>query len=160
MGMESYHFKIIAKGDHDEEVLKDISLNFKVNKYSEPSGKLFKRRITYPNKKVILDSLVIEIFVETNTTILVESCFANYAKSIQNAYNLYKLVKESFPDAVLAYGEQIEDIPIDKNSYEVFKGWLLQTHKPKYDVFIKKYGKIDVDILPCDFYDYIRKNVR
>lgn len=156
MGMESYYFTISFDGSTPEKIKDFFQRNYIVKPYSMPTGKLFRHRIIDENRFVIDNKAVIGInSVKDRINVTFELCFSNYSNNVAYAFGVAKklCLLGSSSYLVLPHSQYSFDL-LDISE---FKRVLEQSHKEKLRLFNQTYGEVKTDILPQDFYDYIRK---
>ena len=50
-----------------------------------------------------------------------------------------------------------DEYDLDLLDLEAFKQIVFEKHGERLDFFVRKYGKLDIDLLPDDFYIYINR---
>ena len=157
MGMESYYITLnIENLNSSDTIMQLLKQNYHVSDYKMPSGKLFKRYIIDDSRFVIDNKAVVAIGVNQNVTeVTFELCFSNYENNLSYIYNVAKCI------ASLAKTMHIKVLNTEYNfgnlDYEKFKEIVSKSFCKKYHLFFEHYGEISQDILPCNFYAWIRK---
>lgn len=157
MGMESYFFTILLHGPLAETDIRTFFEQFcEVKPYLLPTGKLFKRHVIDEERFVIDNRAVVRIFTsEEGVNVNFELCFSNYATNIVYIFNISKKVC-SLGDAadliLLNHSFDFNSVGLDR-----FKQLLQESHSDKLCLFTNKYGNVNINILPHEFYNYIRK---
>ena len=166
MGMESFSFDIVCDTQVTKEsILQCINDKFKLQQYYTYSNSIFKRKIIDSNRYIINDSLVADIRTDAENTIVgIEACFANYSCNVLEAFKLYNILKNVFENVMPKYGDNcFYELNCDETcdpSFERFQEWIASTHIKKYEDFKERYGKIEINVLPCEFYGFVRKYKR
>ncbi len=163
MGAESFFFNIICERINvKQSILERLDKIREINQYYAYSSALFfKRKLMDDNRYTYGKALVLDIVTNSDVTIIsVEACFANYRCNMKLSYELYAEIKSTYNNVFLKFGDSITDIPISIKSAEVFDTWLSSTHKEKYEAFVDRYGELNINILPSEFYEYIKKRFK
>lgn len=157
MGIESYFFTILLHGPLEETEARSFFEQFcDIKPYLLPTGKLFKR-YTIDEKRFAIDNrAVVRIStLEEGVNVDFELSFSNYAPNVIYIFDISK--------RLCSLGDSIDLILLNHNfdfssmSLDEFKQLLQESHSDKLRYFTNRYGNIDVNILPHEFYNYIRK---
>lgn len=156
MGMESYYIKLNIKGLKNSYDIKQLfKQKYKVSKYKMSSGKLFKRKILDDNRFVIDNKAIVTITTMQNTAdITFELCFSNYENNLLYIYNVAEWIS--------SIGETVQLNVLNAEydfkclNYEEFKTIVSESFFNKHRQFKIRYGEINKDILPQDFYNRFR----
>ena len=158
MGIESYFFTIILHGQLSEtEVKSFFQGGCEVKPYSMSAGKLFKRRIIEKERFVIDNKAIVRIYTSAEgINVNFELCFSNYASNVVYIFDIAKKLCLLGDSARLI----LPNCNLDFSLVDLdnFKQILQKSYKDKRLSFRNKYGNINVDILPHEFYSYIRKH--
>ncbi len=157
MGMESYYLTLNVKNlSASDDIRQLFEQKYNVSKYKMPSGKLFKRRIVDDSRFVIDNKAVVTIALLQNITdITFELCFSNFECNLSYIFNVSKWVSS------LGETTKLKVLNIEYNfsnmNFEEFKAVILRSFSDKFHHFNEHYGKINADILPHDFYNWVRR---
>ena len=154
MGMESYFLNIHISYSIDiNELLSDIYNDFSIKKYNKISNKK-----TFDGKTFILNDCVVLTINQNENYICIclEACYANYDRSLKIMYELYNMLLNKYENIYLSYGLITTNHYL--TDYDLFKNWVNNCNPQKREVFMKKYGQFSKNILPNDFYNFIRKH--
>lgn len=157
MGMESYYITLNVESlTSGGDITSLFKQEYHVSRYKMPSEKLFKRRIADDRRFVIDHKAVVTVVVNQNTAdITFELCFSNYENNLLYIYNVAKwvsLLGKTTHLKVLNSTYNFGDL-----DYEKFRAIISESFSGKYHHFNQHYGEINTDILPCDFYGWIRR---
>lgn len=165
MGMESFTFDIVCdKQITKESILDCVNRVCNIRQYFNYStGFFFKKKVIDSDRYILNNSIVFDIRTNSqNTIVSVEACFANYSHNIMQSFKLYEILKTQFNDTSLRYGDiSLEKVDNDETYDEAFtrfQKWLSNTHIRKHDAFVGRYGELQANILPSEFYEFVRKN--
>lgn len=156
MGMEGYFLTLEVETLLDSnEIKKSFEEKYKINQCLIPTGNFLKRYIVDDSRFVIDNKAVVNVVVLKNVTkIIFELCFCNYESNLVYIFNVSKWVS--------SLGSSAELIVLN-NRYNFnllefweFKYLVMQSYAEKYKCFNAKYGEIKKDILPQNFYNWIR----
>jgi hypothetical protein len=159
MGIESYFFNINIMEDVEKEnVLEFIQCNFSLKPYYiKVKQKFFFKKIMYDNNRFILDeSLILEVINNDYIVVILEGCFSNYEINIKKSYNVYSLIQSKYSKVNLSVGNNILT-GYPSLGFEKFNDWILTIFEKKYNNFENLYGKLNIDVLPHEFYKYIKR---
>jgi hypothetical protein len=120
-----------------------------------PSGKLFRRRIVDDSRFVIDNKAVVAVTVMENTAdITFELCFSNFECNLLYIYNVAKWVSILGKTKLKVLSSEYDFSNLD---YEEFRGIISESFSNKFHEFSERYGQINTDILPHDFYSLVRR---
>lgn len=157
MGMEGYFFAVAVNSSLTASEIKDfIEHQFEVHPYLMPSGKLFKRHIVDESRFTIDNKAVAGIATLENVAkITFELCFSNYDRNVTYIFNVSKKISSlGSVSSLIVLNSQYD---FNVMEFEEFRRVLKQSHKDKLNNFNEKYGKLNIDILPQDFYNCVRR---
>ncbi|HHU55068.1 MAG TPA: hypothetical protein GXZ48_00060 [Acholeplasmataceae bacterium] len=159
--MESYFFHINIHENIDKNiVLEHIRQNFNLRpNYTKIKRKIIFNKVIYENNRFILDdTLIIEAEnIDNKVVVSIEGCFANYQPNLKKSYEVYKIIKSKNYNVVLSVGNhKVQEKGLI--GFERFCSWLKQIFENKYNNFERLYGKLNITVLPHEFYDYIKRN--
>lgn len=156
MGMESCFLTIsFVDNNIDESIIKSYFIRrYNVKPLSRPSGKLIRRRIIEKDRFVLENRFIVDFYKKNNKLhTSFEMCLSNFDRNIIILYNIVKEMSKKYKMYVILYNEY----DVDKLNVEEFKKIFLEMHGEKLSLFKKRYGNLEVDLLPEDFYIYINK---
>ena len=159
MGMESYDITL------DVENLKFRDFNsirecfkqrYSVSEYKMPSGKLFRKSIVDDSRFVIDGKAVVTITKTQNKMeFTFELCFSNYEDNLSYIYNVAQWVSSlGIKTKLIVLNSEFDFSALDCKK---FKKIVSESFSRKFQQFSAQYGKIKADILPHDFYNWIRR---
>lgn len=157
MGMESYFIKLNVQNlKSSVDIKQAFAREYNVSKYRRPSGKLFRRHIVDDSRFVIDNKAVVTVaMLQDAADITFELCFSNYECNLSYIYNVAKWV------SLLGETTQLKVLNSEYNfnnlEFEKFNAIISESYFNKFHQFRKHYGKIDKDILPHDFYNWVRR---
>lgn len=157
MGMESYYITLDVRDlKFSDSIRECFKQRYSVSEYKMPSGKLFKKTIVDDSRFVIDGKVVVTITkMQNKTKITFELCFSNYEENLSYIYNVAQWVSSLGVETkliVLNSEFNFSDLDCEK-----FKKIVSKSFSGKIQQFSTHYGKIKADILPYDFYNWIRR---
>lgn len=157
MGMESYYIKLDVEDLKFSDSIKEcFKQRYSVSEYKMSSGKLFKKSIVDDRRFVIDGKAIVTITKMQNTTeITFELCFSNYEDNLLYIYNVAQWISSLGRETKLIVLNS--EFIFNALDYEKFKKIISKSFNVKMQQFNARYGKIKVDILPHDFYIWIRR---
>lgn len=158
MGMQSYYITLDVRdlkfSDSIKECFKQM---YSVSDYKMLSGELFKKPTVDDSRFVIDGKVVVTIEkIQNKTKITFELCFSNYENNLVYIYNVVQWVS--------SFGVETKLIVLNSEynlsglNCEKFKKIVSKAFSGKIQQFNTRYGKIEANILPYDFYDWIRRS--
>ena len=157
MGMESYFITLNIENLNSSDYIAQLFKQYcDVSRYKMPSGKLFKRHIIDDSRFVIDNKAVVAVAVNQDAAdITFELCFSNYESNLSYIYDVTKWLA-SFGKA--SYIKVLNtEYDFGNLGYEEFRAIVFKSFLSKYRLFLRHYGEINQDILPCNFYACIRR---
>ncbi len=165
MGMESYYITLDIK-----ELKFSHSLNqcfkqrYRVSKYKIPSGKLFQKSIVDDRRFVIDGKAVVAIMeMQDHTEITFELCFSNFEENLSYVYKVAQWVSSLGVETKLIVLNS--DYDFSSLDCKKLKEIVSESYHEKLQQFRTRYGNMNADILPNEFYqrigrmDMIRKRL-
>lgn len=158
MGMQSYYITLDVRDLKFSNSIKErFQQRCSVSDYKMLSGKLFKKPIVDDSRFVIDGKVVVTIAkMQNKTKITFELCFSNYENNLVYIYNVVQWISSSGVETkliVLNSEYNLSDLDCEK-----FKKIVSKSFSGKIQQFNTRYGKIEANILPYDFYDWIRRS--
>lgn len=157
MGMESYYITLNVEDLKFSDSIKEcFKQRYSVSEYKMPSGRLFKKSIVDDRRFVIDGKAVVTITkMHNKTEITFELCFSNYEDNLLYIYNVAKWISSlGIETKLLVLNSKFNFNALD---CEKFKKIVSESFSWKIQQFSAHYGKMKADILPHDFYNWIRR---
>ena len=140
----------------NDDIAQLFKQKYNVSNYKMPSGKLFKRHVVDASRFVIDNKAVVTIAIMQNTAdITFELCFSNYESNLSYIYNVAKWVSSLGKTTLIKVLNSEYDF--SNLDYDKFKDIISESFSNKFYQFNKRYGQINADILPHDFYNWMRR---
>ena len=157
MGMESYFIHIKIKAQDIDDYLKNPGIDLSVKNYSRFPKKLFRKEI-YDGNTFLLDNCVVLSIKKScdGLDISLEACYANYDKSLETMYRFYSVLFNKYGNPCLIYGTLSTDKFLA--NFHDFKEWVDNCNPQKREMFFAKYNQFSEDVLPNDFYRFIKRH--
>ena len=158
MGMESYYITLDVENLKSSNSIREcFKQRYSVSEYKMPSRKLFKKPTVDDSRFVIDDKAVVTIIkMHNKAEITFELCFSNYEDNLSYIYNVAQWIS--------SFGTETKHIVLNSEfnfsglDCEKFKRIVSESFSVKIQQFSARYGKINADILPNDFYSsWIRR---
>ena len=158
MGMESYYLTLEIKNLSTKDgIRQSFEQKYNVGKYLMPSEKLFREHIVDDSRFVIDNKAVVSITsLQDITKVTFELCFSNYECNLTYIFDVSKWIS-SFGDATKLIVLNSE-YNLNTLDFDEFKNIILQSFSEKASHFNKQYGEIKADILPQNFYNWVRRS--
>ena len=159
MGMESYYIMLDVedlKISDSNSIREYFKQRYSVSEYKMPSGTLFRKAIVDDSRFVIDGKAVVTITKMLNKTeFTFELCFSNYEDNLSYIYNVAQWISSLGIETKLkVLNSEFNFRALDCES---FKKIVSESFSRKFQQFTAQYGKIKADILPHDFYNWIRR---
>ena len=157
MGMESYYITLAVEDlKFSDSIRECFKQRYSVSKYKMPSGKLFKKSIVDDSRFVIDGKAVVTITkIQNKTKITFELCFSNYEDNLTYIYNVAQWISSlGIETKLIVLNSEFNFGALD---LEKFKNIVSESYSRKIQQFSAHYGKISADILPNNFYNWIRR---
>ena len=150
MGIESYFFNLILPDTDYDSVRRLLVDNCSIRPYSELKRRIFNHKVQ-DDRFSIDGKIVVDMHgFDASKSISLILSFCNYERNIVYAYNMCKKLACGSNESILrvlndAYG-------FDNMSMEVFRDVIDNNYKNKRHEFENRYGYIEEDMLPCEFW--------
>lgn len=161
MGLASFFFRLkVINLEYSNNIKELFRLKCNVSKYSRPSGCLFKKRIIDDNRFVIDNKAVVSVNLLERSTVEItfELCFSNYICNLAYIFDISKWISSLGKTTKLiiynGYDGAYEEYDFGFLDFERFKHIITKAYYSKYDIFVRRYGELENDILPQDFYSF------
>ena len=157
MGMESYYIKLDVEDFKFSYPIREcFKQRYSVSEYKIPSGKLFKKSIADDSRFVIDGKAVVTITkMQSSTEFTFELCFSDFEDNLSYIYNVGQWISSLGIGAkLIVLNSEFDFSDLD---FENFKKIVSESYSGKIQQFSAHYGKIKADILPYDFYNWIRR---
>lgn len=157
MGMESYYITLDVENlKFSDSIRECFKQRYSVSEYKTPSGKLFKKPIVDDSRFVIDGKAVVTITkMQNKTDVTFELCFSNYEDNLSYIYNVAQWISSlGIETKLIVLNSEFNFSGLD---CEKFKKIVSESYSGKIQQFSAHYGKINADILPHDFYSWIRR---
>lgn len=156
MGMESYYITLEIDNLSSNNLRELFVQRYQVSAYKIRSSKFFRRYVVDDSRFVIDNKAVVTINTfQDLTNIIFELCFSNFDCNINYLYNVVLLISTLTEKVILTVMN--EKYNFKEMSLDAFKEIIMSKYSNKYNLFTRKYGKIEKDILPNNFYSQINR---
>lgn len=157
MGMESYYITLDIKGGKfNDSISECFKERCSVSEYKMPSGKLFQKYIVDDRRFVIDGKAVVTVMkMQDQTAITFELCFSNFEENLSYIYNVAQWISTFGIETKLIVLNA--EFDFDTLNFERFQKIVSESYNGKIQQFSARYGKMNADILPNDFYNWIRQ---
>lgn len=157
MGIESYYIKLTGKAiKSSADIMQVFKQKYSVSEYKILSGRLFRRHIIDDSRFIIDKKAVVTLNTSQNITeITFELCFSNYDNNLFYIFGVAQWISSLFYTIKL----KVQSVEYDfrNMTYEEFKTIISESFSDKFYRFKEHYGVVNKDILPNDFYNWIRR---